>query len=78
MDDGIQLLTALFLPTLPLDCVDAADIDDDGILGIVDPILLLNFLFLPGSSPPAPPLDDCGLDPTPDDLDICYGHDACP
>ena len=48
-------------------CLDALDVNDDGMLTLVDPIELLGFLFLMGP-PPAPPFYVPGLDPTPDSL----------
>ena len=66
--DAIVVLGALFLGKGPLQCADAADVNDDGVLNITDPIYLLAGLFL-GGGPPAPPRDRPGPDPTPDSLD---------
>jgi len=53
-----------------LPCQDAADANDDGTLGISDPIWLLEYLFsTQGQSPPPPPTQEPGADPTPDLLD---------
>ncbi len=53
-----------------LPCRDAADANDDGTLGISDPIWLLEYLFsTQGQSPPPPPTQSPGQDPTPDPLD---------
>ncbi|MEC9476952.1 MAG: IPT/TIG domain-containing protein [Planctomycetota bacterium] len=47
--------------------LDAADIDDDGVVHIGDAVLLANFLFA-GGTPPAAPYPEAGTDPTPDGL----------
>jgi len=66
--DSIALLQHLFLGGAAPGCLAAADLNDDGLLGIDDAIAGLGYLFL-GDSPPALPFPDCGLDPTPGDLD---------
>jgi hypothetical protein len=48
--------------------------DSDG-LNVADPIVLLGFLFL-GTTQPAPPFPDCGLDPTPGDF-TCATYPVC-
>ena len=48
--------------------MDGADTDDNGILDITDPILLLGTLFL-GYGPLPAPFPDCGHDGTLDGLD---------
>ena len=45
-------------------CLDAADGNDDGEIDISDPVYLLFFLFIEGSSPPPPPYPEPGNDPT--------------
>jgi hypothetical protein len=55
-----------------LECLDAADVDDNGKLEITDPIRLLTYLFLGGSPPPAP-FPETGMDPTQDSLDCLRG-----
>lgn len=47
--------------------LDAADIDDNGVVHIGDAVLLASFLFS-GGAPPAAPFPDAGTDPTPDGL----------
>jgi hypothetical protein len=47
--------------------LDAADIDDNGVVHIGDAVLLANFLFS-GGSPPQAPYPEAGTDPTPDGL----------
>lgn len=54
----------------PLECFDAADVNDDGLFDIADGIYLLTYLFTSGP-PPAPPGTECGPDLTPDALD-CF------
>jgi len=49
-------------------CLKACDFDDAGNVNLADAINLLNFLFLPGQTPPAMPFPDPGPDPTPDGL----------
>src|SRR5262245_54889784 len=56
-------------------CLDAADADDDGAVGLPDAILGLSYLFRAGSAPPAP-FPGCGEDPTADELD-CVTNAAC-
>ena len=59
----------------PIPCLDAADVNDDGEVTIVDPVYLLHWLFNAGA-PPELPLFPCGPDPTPDTLDCA--SPACP
>ncbi len=65
--DVVLLLEVLFDGGGPLDCLDAADVDDNGALQITDAIFLLNFLFVGGIKIPPPTI--CGFDRTPDPLD---------
>ena len=51
----------------PPSCGDAADSDDDGQVGISDPLYTLYFLFLNGPPPPRP-FPSRGKDPTRDEL----------
>jgi len=64
--DAIAILNHLFADR-PIECVDAADANDDGSLNIGDAIGLLMYLFADGFRPRAPFLDP-GPDPTPDGL----------
>jgi len=52
----------------PMDCLDAADADDDGRVTILDAIRLIFYLFA-GGQEPAPPFATPGEDPTADALD---------
>lgn len=64
-------LEALLHPagSVPL-CLDAIDIDDDGILDLRDPIRLAQFILGDGDPPAAPYPNDC-TDPTRDLLGDC-------
>jgi hypothetical protein len=71
LGDAVLILRHLFaVGTVPLVllCPDAADIDDDGRIGITDAVALLGYLFSRGQ-PPAPPFPEVGHDsPAADDL----------
>ena len=58
------------------DCEDAADVNDDGVVDLSDPVRLLGHLFL-GSERPPDPFGNCGGDPTVDELD-CKTFGKCP
>jgi len=71
-------LTFLFLnPEARIECQDAADSNDDGVLDISDPTYTLNHLFLGGPAPPAPWYVGCGEDPTEDALTECESQVGC-
>jgi hypothetical protein len=70
ISDPIRTLGVLFLGGSGPDCFDILDANDDGAVNITDPIYILLYLFQ-GGSPPPPPLEAPGPDPTPDGL-------ACP
>lgn len=70
-----QLIVITGSPTAS-PCLDACDVNDDGLLNIVDPVYLLYTLFVTGSLPPAPPFPSCGSDPTTDAIDCT--NSACP
>jgi len=59
-----------------LTCLDAADVNDDGAVNIVDPVYTLHVFFAAHAPPPAP-FPSCGLDPTPDGLG-CDSFNTCP
>ena len=52
-----------------LGCKDAADVNDDGSIGIDDAVHLLLYLFRAGPPPSAPFPEPCGDDATEDGLD---------
>lgn len=64
-------MTCLFLGNSAPTCLDAADVNDDGLVDISDAVKILQYLFLGGFEPPAPGPGSCGVDPTPDDLAPC-------
>ncbi len=66
--DAVSLLWSLFLGRNALDCADAADADDSGVIEITDALRLLGRLFAAGAPPPAPGPATCGDDPTADSM----------
>jgi len=76
--DAVAILLHLFggKPSLP-ECPDASDLDDGGVIDLGDAVLLLRYLFLQGSAPPAPGPAECGPDPTADTLGTCAAPRAC-
>ena len=62
LSDGIVVLLHLFVGSVSLPCLDAADVDDSTNLEVTDAIALLAFLF-DGGPLPAPPVSVCGTDP---------------
>ena len=73
--DAMSILQSLFVTPGPPDCLDALDANDDGEIDVSDSIYVLSFLFRGGAAP-GWPFPDCGLDPTPDDLD-CATYSEC-
>jgi hypothetical protein len=61
---------------LQFTCLDALDVNDDGVVDISDAIYHFGVLFT-GGLPPPPPFDQCGIDPTEDSL-ICDLYQNCP
>ena len=59
-----------------VNCLDAADADDDGRVDIADGIWMLSYQFSEGPPLPAPGPAACGPDPTDDGLDCSDYH--CP
>ena len=49
-------------------CLDTADTNDDGTIDVADAVTVLSHLFA-GSGPLPAPFNECGIDPTADDLD---------
>jgi len=69
ISDAITTLNFLFAGTpRPPPCLKALDADDDGELNITDAIFELSFLFLGGPEPPPPGTEQCGVDPTDDEI----------
>ena len=56
-------------------CLDAADANDDGRIDLSDAIYILSYLFVAGPEPAAP-YPECGLDPTEDALG-CARQSRC-
>ena len=73
--DAVTILSYLFAGA-GISCATSGDSNDDGTVDITDAIYLLTWLFSGGNQPP-PPVDGCGRDPTPDNLD-CREPTACP
>ena len=70
ISDPIFILRYLFSGSVETPCPPSLDANDDGRLNITDAVNLFEYLFRGGASLP-PPLDDCGADPTADDL-LCH------
>ncbi len=68
--DAVSILRYLFLGEAGPNCLDAADVNDDGRINIGDPINLLTTVFR-GTVSIADPYPLSGSDPTEDDLDDC-------
>ena len=75
ISDAVFMLGCSFLGSGCSTCADAADVNDDGATNVTDPVFLLNFLFGSGPVPPVP-TDECGVDPTVDDLE-CGAFELC-
>ena len=75
LSDPVALLAFLFLGTVTLDCLDAADMDDSGELELTDAVFGLLHLFLGGSPPPSP-FPECGTELWLDELP-CTAHGPC-
>ena len=58
-------------------CQDAADANDNGFVDVSDAINTLSVLFLGQGEIPLPGMNDCGVDPTDDELD-CEEYERCP
>ena len=59
-----------------ISCLDAADVNDNGNVNIVDLVHLLLTIMDGAPKIPAPGPMDCGPDPTKDALD-CVSYDGC-
>ncbi len=74
VSDPVFTVRSLFLGGREHTCRDSCDSNDDGIVDISDAIATLTALFDRGAIP-APGAEDCGEDPSDDELD-CTG-DGC-
>ncbi|OLE43665.1 MAG: hypothetical protein AUI36_23715 [Cyanobacteria bacterium 13_1_40CM_2_61_4] len=70
VSDAIVLLNHLFRGGA-LECQDAGDTDDNGEVNLTDAVVTLRWLFQGGSPPGPPGPEDCGADPTRDELKEC-------
>jgi hypothetical protein len=62
-----------------LDCLDAADVDDNGKLDVADAIRNLNYQFVGSAAmPESPGPFQCGPDPTREDGLDCQKFEVCP
>ena len=61
---------------MSLNCLDAADTDDNGTVETIDAISIMRYLFLRGPAPPHPSTS-CGIDTTADSLDCDGGVEIC-
>ena len=83
-DGAVDIADAIFmLYTLMLDgpesgCKDATDANDSGTHDIADVVFVLSYQFSNGATPPAPGVDNCGVDATPDDGMSCENYGGCP
>jgi parallel beta-helix repeat protein len=75
ISDPIFLLTYLFIGGSAPDCLDAADINDDGSLDLSDAVYSLIFQFL-GGFPPRSPYPECGTKDRINGLD-CRSYPGC-
>ena len=78
--DTTKLIFHIFMGS-PVNCLDAADVDDDGQVSLADLTTLAGHLHGIGPAPP-PPYPNCGQDLTPDVLDCqsscCTPQWTCP
>ncbi len=86
VSDAVFLLRYLCLGHGSPTCLDACDVNDDGVIQLVDAIALLRCLFVRTGFLPEPfpklgllpePADRCGYDQTRDEL-TCISFGACP
>lgn len=64
LNDGVEILAYLYLGVSAPECLDAADVNDNGLVEPGDYAYLVNYLYADGPPPP-PPYPDRGTDPTP-------------
>jgi hypothetical protein len=63
LSDVLRIADYLFQWGVTLVCMDAGDLNDDGNVTVSDIVYILLYLYR-GGTPPPPPLEDCGEDPT--------------
>jgi len=64
LNDAVGILAFLFLNGSVPNCLDAADVNDNGLVELSDYTYVVNFFFNGGPPPPAP-YPPPGVDPTP-------------
>jgi hypothetical protein len=74
LNDGVYWLEWAFRGTTPPPCLEAADVDEDGLLTVSDPILVFRRLFQGGRE--IPPPTSCGFDSHLDPFG-CESFPAC-
>ena len=77
ISDALATLGSLFLGDGDPGCDDACDSNDDSTVDISDAIATLGVLFLRNGIIPLPGMNDCGVDPTGDELG-CETFERCP
>ena len=76
--DALALLEYGFENGSEPGCFDSADVDDDGeVFVLLDAVALLTWGFVGGTSPPDPGPEECGDDPTNDDLGCATTSESC-
>ena len=78
ISDAVFTLGSLFLGDGDPGCDDASDANDVGAVDISDAIATLGVLFLGQGTIPLPGMDDCGMDPTEDELSCGTPQNNCP
>ncbi len=76
ISDPIAQLSHLFTGKAFLTCFDTGDTNDDGAVDVSDPIHTLTVLFLGTGEIPPPGKNECGEDPSEDEL-VCESYPAC-
>lgn len=76
LSDPISTLGYLFLGSVEPGCHDAADADDNGKIDLSDAVYSVSYLFIGGAPIPPPVWNDCGVDPSADDL-TCVVYAPC-
>ncbi len=71
--DYITLVGYIYKDGTPPDCLDTADIDDNGRIEFVDLVVLLDYIFR-GKMAPKPPFPNPGPDPTDDPVTCEKGY----
>jgi hypothetical protein len=78
LSDAIAILNVLFGGVGTIDCLDAADTDDDGSVNLTDSLMILSLLFSSRIAALPAPYRGCGYDPTGDRLGCESYEGVCP